>query len=877
MTAAEIRQAFFDFFESKGHKIVPSAPIVNKNDPTLMFTNAGMNPFKDYFLGNKIAKDKRVADTQKCLRVSGKHNDLEDVGIDGYHHTMFEMLGNWSFGDYFKKEAIAWSWELLTKVYKLPKDRLYVTVFEGDPSEGLEPDTEAAKFWEEWIDKDRIIFASKKDNFWEMGDTGPCGPCSEIHIDTRSDEEVAALSGLSLVNNDHPEVIEIWNNVFIQFNRKADGSLEELSAKHVDTGMGFERLCRAIQKKKSNYDTDIFASFIQHLVNKTGIKYTGSFELDAHSDIAYRVLVDHIRAVVFTIADGEMPSNTGAGYVIRRILRRAIRYYYSFLGRNEPLMYTMVPLMKAHFGGVFPELIPQSDFIEKVIFEEEKSFLRTLGDGMKKLDSLPKDMKEMDGKIAFELYDTFGFPIDLTRLIGKERGWTVQENVFEEALNAQKNRSRMDAQKSVGDWVVLKDDTDLTFEGYDKDSLEEVKLIKYRTVAKKDGEEFQLVLNKTPFYPEGGGQIGDTGLLTNSEEIIRVTNTIKENDLPIHLVNRLPERLDLSFDAQIDVTRRRNIERNHSATHLLHAALRQVLGSHVQQRGSLVSENLLRFDFSHFQKMTREELAQVEDLVNQKIRADISLQEQRQLPIEEAKATGAMMLFGEKYGESVRVITFDSGYSKELCGGCHVPSTGTIGYFRINSETAIAAGVRRLEATTGYQAVVEARQDKITLGQVRELLKAPSDPTAQILNIQEENKELNKQIENLNIQIALNSKADLIQQIQDKGVIKLLQTHLALEDGKAIKTLISQLVNEVDNIVVSVSFMQDGLPNILLQTSPELAKERNINFNKIIKEVAPIFEGGGGGQPHLASAKGKLAVKLDEVQSKILKELETSF
>jgi alanyl-tRNA synthetase len=701
MTSNEIRQKFLDFFASKNHKIVASAPIVIKNDPTLMFTNAGMNQFKDFFLGNKKPDIPRIADTQKCLRVSGKHNDLEEVGVDTYHHTMFEMLGNWSIGDYFKAEAIAWSWELLTEVYKLPKDRLYVSVFEGDPKENLPPSQIALKEWSKLVPQDHIIFGNKKDNFWEMGDTGPCGPCSEIHIDLRSDEERAITPGHQLVNNDHPQVIEIWNNVFIQYNRKADGTLEPLPAMHVDTGMGFERLVRAIQNKSSNYDTDVFTGTIAEVEKITCKSYHFS---DTKQDVAFRVLADHIRAISFTIADGQLPSNNGAGYVIRRILRRAVRYYYTYLDYKQPLLHQLIDVLSRQFENVFPELYLQKSFVEKVIREEERSFLKTLEGGLKRIDDLKVTDNVVDGRDVFELYDTYGFPVDLTRLIADEKGWKVDEAGFSLALNEQKERSRADAKRETGDWVIINKDGQSEFLGYDNPVVHDSRAIKYRVLKQKDLELYQIVLDKTPFYPEGGGQVGDTGFLMFDGEVVMVLDTKKENDLIIHIIDRIPDNIASPIYAEIDAIKRTLTENNHSATHLLHAALRQVLGTHVHQKGSLVKDDYLRFDVSHFQKITDYELAQVEKIVNQKIRQNIALEEARSIPLEAAKEAGAMMLFGEKYGDTVRMITFDPSYSRELCGGCHVRATGQLGFFKITSEAGIAAGVRRIEAVTADKA-----------------------------------------------------------------------------------------------------------------------------------------------------------------------------
>jgi alanyl-tRNA synthetase len=727
MTSSEIRQQFLDFFESKGHKIVPSSPLINKDDPTLMFTNSGMVQFKDYFLGNKKVQYSRIADTQKCLRVSGKHNDLEDVGYDGTHHTMFEMLGNWSFGDYFKEDAIAWSWELLTEVYKLPKDRLYATVFGGDEKENLEPDNEALEFWKKYLPDDHILYGNKKDNFWEMGDQGPCGPCSEIHFDMRDDADRKAVPGETLVNQDDPLVVEIWNNVFMQFNRKADSSLEPLPNKHVDTGMGFERLCMILQGVRASYDTDVFSPFIKFIEEKSKIKYKGSYERDAKSDIAMRVIVDHIRAVAFTMADGEMPGNGGASYVIRRILRRAVRYYYSFLNIKEPFMHSMISLLASEFKNVFPELYAQKDFVAKVILEEERSFLRTLEGGLKRMDQLDIQNKTIDGQTAFELYDTFGFPIDLTRLIASEKGLEIDEAGFDSALMAQKTRSRAAAEKQVGDWVDVYGDHKVQFVGYDQQKVDSAQVIKYRIVKEVKDTYYQIVLNRTPFYAEGGGQVGDKGTMVFNGEHIKVLDTKRENELIIHFVDKLPAEInDDKVNAAINVERRKLIENNHSATHLMHAALRQVLGTHVQQKGSLVNEHNLRFDFSHFQKVSDEEVAEIELIVNQKIRENISLEEARSIPIAEARESGAMMLFGEKYGETVRMITFDKDYSRELCGGCHVPATGSIGLFKIVTESAIAAGVRRIEAMTGAGAMDYLNSQVAELQEIKEIVKNPN-------------------------------------------------------------------------------------------------------------------------------------------------------
>lgn len=868
MTSKEIRQAYLDFFASKGHKIVPSAPIVMKNDPTLMFTNAGMNQFKDFFLGNQTPDNPRIADTQKCLRVSGKHNDLEEVGRDSYHHTMFEMLGNWSIGDYFKKEAIAWAWELLTEVYKLPKDRLYVSVFEGDEAENLERDDEAANFWKEWIDADRIIYSNKKDNFWEMGDTGPCGPCSEIHIDLRSEDERQKQNGKELVNNDHPQVVEIWNLVFIQFNRKADGNLESLPAKHVDTGMGFERLTMAIQGKQSNYETDIFTPFIRFIEQESGKTYTNSYSSDAKSDIAMRVVSDHIRAVAFTIADGELPSNTGAGYVIRRILRRAVRYYYSFLDIQEPFLHKLIPLLADEFEHVFPELKAQQEFVAKVILEEEKSFLRTLAEGLKRFETLKVEDNTIDGEAAFELYDTYGFPIDLTRLMAEERAWKVDEPGFNKALQAQKERSRAATKRQVGDWTVLSDEQDVSFVGYDELLVEDAHLVKYRTVKGKKGDEYQVVLDKTPFYAEGGGEVGDTGLLWFGEEKIPVLDTKKENNLIIHFVKKLPENVDAPVKAEVNVRRRELIENNHTATHLLHAALRRVLGTHVQQKGSLVAENYLRFDFSHFQKVTEEELAQIEQIVNEKIRANIPKQEARNIAIAEAKSLGAMMLFGEKYGETVRMITFDPEYSRELCGGCHVESTGEIGFFKIVSEAAVAAGVRRIEAVTAKGAEEYINNSLSELNAVRQALKNPKDTLKTVETLQEENKELRKEIERLLVAQANALQTQLRRQFEQVNGVNFLGVRVPLDDSKALKTLAYQLEKEVGNAVIVFGMESNGKPQLLVTISENLTKEKSLHAGNMIRELAKEIGGGGGGQAFFATAGGSTVSGLEKALEK---------
>lgn len=857
MKAAEIRQQFFDFFEKNGHKIVDSAPIVLKNDPTLMFTNAGMVQFKDFFLGTKKPKIKRIADTQKCLRVSGKHNDLEEVGYDSYHHTMFEMLGNWSFGDYFKEEAIDWAWELLTEVYELSKDRLYVTVFGGDENEGLGNDSEAAELWKKHVSEDRILFCGKKDNFWEMGDTGPCGPCSEIHIDLRSDDDRLKTPGADLVNMDDPAVVEIWNLVFIQFNRKANGQLEELPDKHVDTGMGFERLCMAMQSKLSNYDTDVFTPYIKFIETASGINYNGSYDPKEKTDVSMRVMSDHIRAVAFTIADGELPGNTGAGYVIRRILRRAVRYYYSFLNIKEPFLHRMIPMLADHFKDVFPELQAQHGFVEKVILEEEKSFLKTLAGGLKRLDKVEVADNQLDGNTAFELYDTYGFPIDLTRLIASEKGWSIDEQAFEKALSAQRERGRADAKRETGDWTILHDLGEVEFVGYDHSNAKGVKLVRYRSTKKKEKEITQVVLNKTPFYAEGGGQVGDQGYIDFDGERIRVLDTIKENDLIIHIVDKLPSNKDKSGEAFINKSRRSEIENNHSATHLMHAALRSVLGTHVQQKGSLVKDNLLRFDFSHFQKMSEEEIAKVEEIVNQKIRENIQLEEQRSIPIKDAKDAGAIMLFGEKYGDFVRMITFDPDYSRELCGGCHVRATGQIGLFKITSESAIAAGTRRIEAVTGKGAEKYINTELNELNEIRGLFKNSKQLPTTVNNLQEENKTLKKQLDQLMLAQASALQDGLKSKVQNLKGINLIAEKISLQDMNAAKTLAYNLEKELGNAVVAFGLENEGKANLLITISEKLTKEKSLDAGKIIREISQHIQGGGGGQAFYASAGGK--------------------
>lgn len=852
MNAKEIRQIFLDFFEEKGHHIVPSAPMVLKNDPTLMFTNAGMNPFKDLFLGHAEVVQSRIADTQKCLRVSGKHNDLEEVGLDTYHHTMFEMLGNWSFGDYFKKEAIAWAWELLADRYGIDKDRMYFTYFGGDDAEGLEPDLEARDLWGQFTTADRIIPGSKKDNFWEMGDTGPCGPCSEIHVDIRSEEERNRVSGRSLVNMGHPQVIEIWNLVFMQFNRLADGRLQALPARHVDTGMGFERLCMVLQSKSSNYDTDVFTPFIQALENKTGLSYGK----DEKVDIAMRVISDHIRAVGIAIADGQLPSNTGAGYVIRRILRRAIRYGFSFLSLRQPFMTDLVAVLRQTLGNTFPEITSQEAFITKVIREEEVSFLRTLEKGLQRIGELlvvTPVGAPVSGEKAFELYDTFGFPIDLTRLIAAENGRTVDEAGFEQALNAQKERSRAVGKTEAGDWVVLQDTKQIQFVGYD--SLEvEAHIVKYRTVVQKGKTEVQVVLNQTPFYAESGGQIGDTGQLVSAHETLEVLDTVKENDLIIHRVHRIPEAPEASFTATVDVTRRKAIRANHSATHLLHAALREVLGKHVEQRGSLVTDAGLRFDFSHPAKLSAEEWEKVENLVNEKIRANIPLNEQRDVPMAEASKMGAMALFGEKYGDKVRVITFDATYSVELCGGTHVTATGEIGLCLLKSEASVAAGIRRIEAITGVHALQEVVGYRQTLQVLREKLKNPKDPVRGADTLLMENEQLNAELAKLQAAETQRVQEHLLASAETINSIQVIQAMVGL-NAEQIRQVAFALKTK-PGLVMVLGVSHPEKPGLSIMVSEDLVAKGK-SAVETIRQAAVHIQGGGGGQPFFATAGGK--------------------
>ena len=861
MTLQEIRQHFFDFFASKGHKIVPSAPMVVKNDPTLMFTNAGMNQFKDYFLGNAKPSVTRIANTQKCLRVSGKHNDLEEVGVDTYHHTMFEMLGNWSFGDYFKEEAISWAWELLTEVYKIPKDQLYVTVFEGDVQDNVPKDEESFAIWKRFIAEDRILLASKKDNFWEMGETGPCGPCTEIHVDIRPLEDRLKTPGKELVNQDHPQVIEIWNNVFMQFNRKADQSLEPLPATHVDTGMGLERLAMALQGKTSNYDTDLFQTLIKHMEKVSGVAY-GKVE---STDIALRVIADHIRAIAFSIADGQLPSNTGAGYVIRRILRRAIRYGYQTLGLKEPFMGELSVILGQTMGENFTELITQKDIIQKVIHEEEVSFFRTLELGIRRMDNLMKSAKESNTKVlngasVFELYDTFGFPVDLTSLIARENDLSIDEEAFQAELQTQKERSRAATAIETDDWVQLQADQDEKFVGYDQ-LTSEIEIIKYRKVSQKQKTFYQLVFNQTPFYPEGGGQVGDTGFIESNGEKTNIFDTKKENNLIVHLAEKLPSEPKAKFIGTIDQSKRSLSAANHSATHLLHHALRTVLGTHVEQKGSLVNAKNLRFDFSHFSKVTNEEVKQIEELVNSKIRENILLNEHRNIPIETAKEMGAMALFGEKYGDSVRAIQF--GESIELCGGTHVPATSAIGLFKITSESAVAAGIRRIEAITSTTAEEFYRSQVETLNEIKEVLKNPKNIVEAIEELTKKNTTLQKQIEVFQREKAQSVKHELKTKIEGINGINFLGTKVNL-DASSIKDIAYQLKGETSNFVGIFGGVEEDKCSLTIIIDETLAKEKGLDAGKIIREISKHIQGGGGGQAFFATAGGKNILGVDK-------------
>ena len=875
MKSQDVRKQFLNFFEGKGHLIVPSAPIVLKDDPTLMFNNSGMAQFKEYFLGNGTPKSNRIADTQKCLRVSGKHNDLEEVGIDTYHHTMFEMLGNWSFGDYFKKEAINWAWELLTEVYKIPKDILYVSVFEGNPEEKVPFDQEAYDIWKTLISEDRIILGNKKDNFWEMGEQGPCGPCSEIHVDIRSAEEKAKISGKELVNNDHPHVVEIWNNVFMEFNRKADGSLEKLPAQHVDTGMGFERLCMVLQGVQSNYDTDVFSPIIQHIEKITGAKYTIKAKDDEEEkvNIAIRVIADHVRAVAFAIADGQLPSNTGAGYVIRRILRRAIRYGFTFLNTKEPFINKLVEVLADQMGEFFPEIKSQQQLVTNVIREEEASFLRTLDQGLQLLDTVIAQTKteEVPGAKAFELYDTFGFPKDLTALILKEKNMSFNEAEFDASMQEQKNRSRAASEVSTEDWVILVEGNNETFVGYDQIE-NEVKITRFRkTDSKKDGVLFQIVLNNTPFYPEGGGQVGDKGVLVSANESIHIIDTKRENNLIIHFSKQLPENVQATFEAKVDSGLRDLTSRNHSATHLMHQALRSILGTHVEQKGSLVNPNYLRFDFSHFAKLTEAELQQVEDFVNARIQEQLPLIERRNIPFAQAVSEGAMALFGEKYGDQVRAIKF--GESMELCGGIHVKNTAEIWHFKIVSEGAVAAGIRRIEAITSDAVKAHFASNENTLIEVKEALKNPQDILKAVHSLQEENGKLSKQMEALMKDKVKNIKATLATEIKIVNGIQFLAKHVDLDPNGA-KDLAYELGTLGTNVFVVLATtdpeVSGGKPTITCYISKELVAEKSLNAGNVVRELGKYIQGGGGGQPFFATAGGKNTSGIPEALEKAI-------
>jgi len=853
MKSREIRSKFLEFFESKSHQIVPSAPMVIKDDPTLMFTNAGMNQFKEYFLGNSTPKSERVADTQKCLRVSGKHNDLEEVGMDTYHHTMFEMLGNWSFGNYFKKEAIAWAWELLTEVFGIDKEILYVTIFEGDDEEGLERDQDAYDFWKQYISEDRILNGSKHDNFWEMGDQGPCGPCSEIHVDIRSEEDRARLSGAELVNQDHPQVVEIWNLVFMQYNRKADSSLEKLPAQHVDTGMGFERLCMVLQGKQSNYDTDVFTPLIREIEAITSVKYG----TDEKKDIAIRVIADHVRAVAFSIADGQLPSNSGAGYVIRRILRRAIRYGFTFLDKKEPFIFRLTDTLVKQMGDAFPELVSEKNLIVNVIREEEQSFLRTLDQGLVLLENIIGNAtsKEIPGQKVFELYDTFGFPKDLTGLILRERGYSFNEEEFESELQKQKERSRAAGKIETGDWVVITDDYEEEFIGYD--ALEaNVRITKYRrTESQKEGELYQLVFNLTPFYPEGGGQVGDKGYLEAANgEVVYVVDTKKENNLIIHFVKNLPRDPKGSFKAVVDAKQRLRTASNHSATHLLHQALRNILGEHVAQKGSMVHSRYLRFDFSHFSKVSDEELRQVEDFVNARIRESIQLEERRNIPYQKAIDEGALALFGEKYGDTVRAIKF--GDSMELCGGTHVQNTADVWHFIITSESAVAAGIRRIEAITGDAAKNYFVDRSEAYKQVQKALNNTKDPLAAIEKIQEENSSLQKQLQQLLKDKAKDLKGDLKKEVEEINGVNFITRQVELDAG-GMKDLAFELGGELDNLFLLLGSDTNGKALLACYISKDLVESKELHAGTIVRELGKHIQGGGGGQPFFATAGGK--------------------
>ena len=859
MTSAEIRRTFLNFFASKQHQLVPSAPMVVKNDPTLMFTNAGMNQFKDWFLGNEPPKWPRVADSQKCLRVSGKHNDLEEVGHDTYHHTMFEMLGNWSFGDYFKEEAIARAWELLTEVYKIDKDKLYVTIFGGDAADNMAEDVEALEIWKKYIAEDRILRGSKKDNFWEMGDTGPCGPCSEIHVDIRDESEKAKISGDKLVNNDHPQVIEIWNNVFIQYNRQANGSLVPLPAKHVDTGMGFERLCMVLQGTQSNYDTDVFTPLLSEIAKITGIAYGSNHK----SDVAMRVIADHLRAVAFAIADGQLPSNVKAGYVIRRILRRAVRYAYSFLNMREPLMYKLVSVLEKQMGDSFPELTRNLQLIQRVITEEESSFLRTLATGIVKFNQYiasHPDQKVINGEFAFEMYDTFGFPIDLTQLMSRELGWDVDMENFGLKLEEQKNRSRRDATVSTDDWHELEASETTEFMAYDATEAD-VKITRFRKITAKGKEVYQLVFDRTPFYAESGGQTGDTGILSSANENIRVIDTRKENNLIVHLVENLPENPTAIFRAVVDIERRTATANNHSATHLLHYSLRKVLGTHVEQKGSFVGPDYLRFDFSHFQKLTEEELTTIEKMTNSLVRENAILDEHRAVSMEQAVDMGALAFFGEKYGDKVRVIRY--GNSVELCGGTHVKATGQIGLVKITSEGAIASGIRRIEAISAAKAEEYVFNQEAIVSNLKALVKSPTEPLKAVQQLMDQNAEMRKQLEALNLEKALKLKDELVTKVELINGINYLSVRINA-DANSAKDIAFAMRAKFENLFLVLGSENEGKATLSVLVSDELVATRGMNAGTIVRELAKSIQGGGGGQPGFATAGGKNPAGLDE-------------
>ena len=870
MTIPEIRQAFFDYFESKGHEIVPSAPIVVKNDSTLMFINAGMNQFKDYFLGNIVPKNRRIANTQKCLRVSGKHNDLDEVGVDTYHHTMFEMLGNWSFGDYFKEEAIGWAWDLLTNIYKIPVDRIYVTVFEGNESDGVPQDTESIDIWKTHIAEDRILLASKKDNFWEMGDIGPCGPCSEIHVDLRSDVERAKTDGKLMVNEDHPQVIEIWNNVFIEFNRKANGSLEPLPEKHVDTGMGLERLAMVIQGKQSNYDTDLFQTLIRHMEKVSRLQYGKKEE----TDIALRVIADHVRAIAFSTADGQLPSNAGAGYVIRRILRRAVRYGYQTLGLKEPFLSELFIVLVHLMGEKFPEIKQQQDFVYKVIREEEISFFKTLEQGIGRMNLVISKAKEansstIDGLTAFELYDTFGFPLDLISLIARENGVTINEKSFQEKLEVQKTNSRAAKAIETDDWTEVCDDITKGFEGYDLLSST-VKIVKYRKVSQKKKEFYQVVFNLTPFYPEGGGQVGDTGYIEANDSKNSVLNTKKENNLIVHLMTEMPADVNATFTAVVNKAKRLASSKNHSATHLLHHALRTVLGDHVEQKGSLINSDYLRFDFSHFSKVTDEEMIKIQEIVSNNIRESIKLDEKRNIPISIAQEMGAMALFGEKYGDTVRVIKF--GDSLELCGGTHVHATGEIGLFIITSEGSVAAGVRRIEAITSKKAEAHYAKKASKLDELNIILKNPKDIAKSVSELLIKNTILIKELEQFQKAKAKAIKVKLKNLIKEYKGLNLLTEIVELND-RSIKDILFQLKGETDNFIGVIGGKYDDKCTLSIIASDNIIKEKNIHAGNIISEVSKHIQGGGGGQPFFATAGGKNPLGLEDAIAAVIEKI----